>query len=168
MESKSINDIIDTVIINIKEDAKQIEKLLKVFKYLKSREYMDDYDEENVLSLAIGPELMSVDKVEKYSDYIREIMTDLADLYPEPIIQYSSTMMTIELRLHFSTHTIFGSIYLTEESINVHLWQAFGGGYDGKNITKYFKENPEKSYFHSINSMKDEVLKDIKSLINEV
>ncbi len=112
MKSKSINDIIDIVIVNIKEDAKQHEKLLEVFEYLKSREYLDDDEEEKVLSLAIGPELMSVDKVEKYIDYIREIMTDLADLYPEPIIQYSSTMMTIELRLgFFNTYHIWINIF---------------------------------------------------------
>ena len=92
--------------------------------------------------------------------YLRKSMRQILEKYPN--VQFNTTMMTIEMRIDTPNNdTVFGSIFLTKKSIAVHLWIAYDNGSNGDDITKYFDDK-------NIKTMKDEILKDIESLINEV
>ena len=147
---------IEKILDEIDRDVREVENVLQSFEYLKSRDWLGESDEENVL----GMELMTYEQFTKYKEYLRKSMEQMLEKYPN--VQFNTTMMTIELRIDTPNNdSVLGSIFLTKNSIDVHLWMAYDNGGNGGDITKYFNDK-------NIKTMKDEILKGIESLINEV
>ena len=148
---------LEKILDEIDRDVHEVEKALQSFEYLKSRDCLDESFEENVL----GFEPMTHKQFTKYREYLRKsIMEQILEKYPN--VQFNTTLMTIEFRIDTPNNdSVLGSIFLTKKSIDVHLWIAYDNGGNGGDITKYFNDK-------NIKTMKDEILKDIESLINEV
>lgn len=144
---------IEKILYEIERDVREVEKILQSFEYLKSRDWLDESYEENVL----GIELMTDEQFVLSKKYLYKSMRQILEKYPNVV--FNTTMMTIELRIDTPNNdTVFGSIFLTKRSINVHLWIAYDNGSNGDDFTKYFDDK-------NIKNMSDEILSSIISLI---